>query len=655
MCGIAGFVNPPGAFREDGLRDLAARAAASLAHRGPDDEGTWTDPRAGVALAFRRLAIIDLSQQGHQPMPSDCGRYVIVYNGEIYNYQELRAALAETGHAFRGHSDTEVLLAAIARWGFKETLVRCNGMFAIALWDREARRLHLARDRMGQKPLYVGWLGDSFGFASELRALRHHPGFSGRIDLGATALFLRYAYVPAPHSIYQDIGKLPPGTCLTLDFRDGGPDRTAMPEPEPYWSATEVAREGLAAPLEGPPDELLDRLDDLLRDAVRLCMVSDVPLGAFLSGGIDSSTVVALMQAQSNRPVRTFSIGFHEAGFDEAQYAAAVAKHLGTDHSELYVTPAETQAVIPKLPHIYDEPFADPSQVPSFLVSQLAQRQVRVSLSGDGGDELFGGYNRYFWARSLDEAMSRTPATLRRWSSALVRRVPVERWDGVFKVVSPLLPRRLRYGQVGHKLHKMAAVFGAGGAEEMYQRLVSLWQRPESAVRDGREPPTLAGDPAAWPALGNLIERMCLLDSLTYLPDDVLAKLDRASMAVGLEGRVPILDHRVVEFSWRVPLDMKLRDGQGKWLLRKLLARYVPPALIERPKMGFGVPIGEWLRGDLRDWAESLLDERRLTEAGILDPVQVRRVWRQHLERRHNWQYQIWAVLMFEAWREAHA
>ena len=654
MCGIAGFVNPPGAFGEDGLRALAERAATSLAHRGPDDEGTWTDPQAGVALAFRRLAIIDLSQQGHQPMHSDCGRYVMVYNGEIYNYRELRTPLAEAGHAFRGHSDSEVLLAAIARWGFEKTLVRCNGMFAIALWDRETRCLHLARDRMGQKPLYYGRLGDSFGFASDLRALRHHPDFTGRIDLGATTLFLRYAYVPAPYSIYQGIGKLPPGTCLTLDFGDASRERST-PQPKPFWSAAEAAQDGLAAQLEGSSEDLLDRLDQLLRDAVRLCMVSDVPLGAFLSGGIDSSTVVALMQAQSNRPVRSFSIGFHETGFDEARHAAAVAKHLGTEHNELYVTPAETQAVIPELPRVYDEPYADSSQIPTFLVSRLAQQQVKVSLSGDGGDELFGGYNRYIWARDVDRAMGRTPKALRRAASGMVQGVPVACWEGAFKAVSPLLPKRLRYAQAGHKLHKLAGVFDAAGPEEMYQRLVSLWQTPAAVVRGGREPPTLVGDPSAWPALGGLIDRMCLLDSLTYLPDDILVKLDRASMAVGLEGRVPFLDHRVVEFSWRVPLEMKLRDGQGKWLLRKLLARYVPPALIERPKMGFGVPIGDWLRGDLRDWAESLLDERRLAEAGIFDPAPVRRVWRQHLEGRHNWQYQVWAVLMFEAWREAHA
>ncbi len=653
MCGIAGFVTPPGTFREDGLRDLAERAAASLAHRGPDDEGTWTEPETGVALAFRRLAIIDLSQQGHQPMRSACGRYVLVYNGEIYNYQELRVSLTEAGQTFRGHSDTEVLLAAIAHWGFEETLVRCNGMFAIALWDRETRRLHLARDRMGQKPLYFGWLGDSFAFASDLRALRHHPGFSGRIDLGATTLFLRYAYVPAPYSIYQGIGKLPPGTCLSIDFQDARRDLGATPEPKPYWSATEAAGRGLAAPLEGAPEELVDRLDALLRDAVRLCMVADVPLGAFLSGGIDSSTVVALMQAQSNRPVRTFSIGFHEEGFDEARHAAAVAKHLGTDHNELYVTTAETQAAIPKLPQVYDEPFADSSQIPTFLVSQLARQQVTVSLSGDGGDELFGGYNRYVWARDVDRAMSRTPRALRRGASSLVQGVPVACWEAVFRTVGPLLPKRLRYAQAGHKLHKLAGVFDAAGPEEMYQRLVSLWQAPAAAVRGGREPPTLVGDASSWPALDGFVNRMCLLDSLTYLPDDILVKLDRASMAVGLEGRVPYLDHRVVEFSWRIPLDMKLRDGQGKWPLRRLLARYVPPALIERPKMGFGVPIGDWLRGDLRDWAESLLGERRLSEGGIFDPGLVRRVWRQHLDGRHNWQYQLWAVLMFEAWREA--
>ena len=653
MCGIAGFVNPPGAFAADALEALAVRAASSLAHRGPDDQGTWCDAEAGVALAFRRLAIIDLSQQGHQPMASACGRYVMVFNGEIYNYQDLRRRLTAAGAAFRGQSDSEVLLAAIARWGLAEALRLCNGMFAIALWDKQARTLSLARDRLGQKPLYYGWIGKSLGFASELRALGAHPDFEAKLDRGALTLYLRYAYVPTPYSIYEGIGKLPPGCTLTIPFVAGARAARRALEPEPYWSATESAERGLGNPLTGSAEEVLDALDALLRDAVRLCLVSDVPLGAFLSGGIDSSSVVALMQAQSNRPVRTFSIGFHEEAFDEARHAKAVARHLGTEHNELYLSMAEAREAIPALPRVYDEPFADASQLPTFLVSRMAREQVTVSLSGDGGDELFGGYNRYIWGGDIERAMSRVPLPLRRLFSGLARRVPLGCWDLLLKGARPILPAKLRYAQVGHQVHKLANVFDAAEPEAMYQRLVSLWQQPAEAVQGGQEPITQLGDPAAWPQLEGFVERMCLLDSLNYLPDDILVKLDRASMAVGLEGRVPFLDHRVVELSWRVPTAMKLRGGQGKWLLRQLLARYLPPDIIERPKMGFAVPIGAWLRGELRDWAEALLDERRLAEAGILEPAPVRRLWQQHLDGRHNWQHQLWAVLMFEAWRDA--
>ncbi len=647
MCGIAGFLSPPGRFGADALDDLARLACTSLAHRGPDDEGTWIDAEAGVALAFRRLAIIDLSADGHQPMLSADGRFVIVYNGEIYNYRELRRELEAAGARFRSQSDTEVLLWGIALWGFEATLCCANGMFAIALWDRRERRLHLARDRLGQKPLYYGWLGDSFAFASELKALGHHPGFAGELDRAALQSFLRFGYVPAPRSIYRGLGKLAPGTQLSLAF---GADRAlppTLPAGRPYWSVVDAARAGLADPLRASPEEALAEVERLLRDAVRGCMVADVPLGAFLSGGIDSSTVVALMQAQSNRPVRSFSIGFHEAGYDEARHAAGVARHLGTDHTELYVTAAEAQAVIPKLPRIYDEPFADVSQIPTYLVSQLARESVTVSLSGDGGDELFAGYNRYVWGRRLERAIALAPGGLRRVAACGLQAVPVEVWDAVFRIVAPLLPSQHRHALPGDKLHKLATVLAAEDRSDLYRRLTSLWQRPERVV---------IGADAAPPArseegLGGFVDEMILADSRAYLPEDLMTKLDRASMGVGLEGRVPFLDHRVVEFAWRLPLDLKIRDGKGKWLLRRLLARYVPEALFERPKMGFGVPIGDWLRGDLRDWAEDLLAERRLAEGGVLDPAPVRRCWQEHLAGHRNWQYQLWCVLMFEAWR----
>ena len=649
MCGIAGYLAPPMLMGENALTDLAQATAAALAHRGPDDEGIWLDAEAGAALVFRRLAIIDLSARGHQPMISASGRYVMVYNGEIYNYLDLRRDLEATGCRFRGESDSEVLLEGFATWGFAETLERSNGMFAVGLWDRQERRLHLGRDRLGQKPLYYGRIGACLAFASELKPLRAHPDFDASVDPGALALFLRHGYLPAPHCIHPGLRKLPPGTWVELGAGDDPADPSLAPRA--YWSAAEIAQAGTANRLADDPDTALDELDTLLRDAVKRCMVADVPLGAFLSGGIDSSTVVALMQAQSTRPVRTFSIGFREAEFDESKHAAQVAAHLGTDHQALTVTPSEAQAVIPDLPRIYDEPFADVSQVPTFLVSRLARESVTVSLSGDGGDELFGGYTRYLLASKLERMVARVPRPLRLLASGAVRALPVEAWDGVFRIANRLLPSEHRYGQAGHKLHKLARVLAADDGPDVYRRLVSLWQEPASLVPGAVEPSTLETRPGDWPALGGFTEQLYLLDSLGYLPDDILVKLDRASMAVGLEGRVPFLDHRVVALSWRLPNTLKLRDGRGKWLLRRLLSRYLPEPLFERPKMGFGVPIGAWLRGDLRDWAEDLLSPSRLTESGQLDTQAVRRIWQQHLAGRHNWQYQLWAVLMFEAWR----
>ena len=649
MCGFAGFLCPPQRFGENALTDLLQGAAERLAHRGPDDEGLWLDAEAGVGLAFRRLAIIDLSALGHQPMHSACGRYVMVCNGEIYNYRELRRDLEAAGQRFRGQSDSEVLLEALAAWGFAETLQRCNGMFAIGLWDRQERRLYLGRDRLGQKPLYYGRLGASMGFASELKPLRSHPDFEAALDPGAVALILRHGYLPAPHCIHPGLRKLPPGTWVALAPGDDPADPAHAPRA--YWSAAETARAGLADPLPEEPEAALDELDALLRDAVKLCMVADVPLGAFLSGGIDSSTVVALMQAQSAQPVRSFSIGFAEADYDESGHAAKVAAHLGTDHSALTVTPAEAQAVIPALPRIYDEPFADVSQIPTYLVSRLARGSVTVSLSGDGGDELFGGYTRYLLARGLERVVRRAPGPLRRLVAGAVQALPVEAWDGLARTAGRLLPARHRYGQAGHKLHKLATVLAAEDGADLYRRLISLWQQPGAVLSGVREPARPEDWPQDWPSLGGYTEQLFLLDSLGYLPDDILVKLDRASMAVGLEGRVPFLDHRVVALSWRIPTALKLRDGQGKWLLRRLLARYLPESLFERPKMGFGVPIGAWLRGDLRDWAEDLLDERRLAEGGLFDAAAVRRTWQQHLAGRHNWQYQLWTLLMVEAWR----
>ncbi len=649
MCGIAGFLDLAPARDAASLQATVAAMADTLRHRGPDDAGVWVDAAAGVALGFRRLAIIDLSPHGRQPMASADGRYVVVFNGELYNFRALRADLERAaGVRFRGHSDTEVLVEAIAHWGLRAALDRFNGMFAFAVWDCHERRLHLVRDRLGEKPLYYGWVGGCFLFGSELAALRAHPAFDAEIDRGAVALYLRLGCVPAPYSIYRGIAKLPPGTLLTVPADDPG----ARPRPAAYWSARAVAERGAQAPLRGPVREIVAQLDALLRDAVRLRLEADVPLGAFLSGGIDSSTVVALMQAQSARPVKTFTIGFHEADYDEARHAAAVARHLGTEHTALYLTPDEALAAIPRLPTLYDEPFADPSQLPTFLVAELARGAVTVALSGDGGDELFGGYNRYFWGRSIWQKVGWLPRGVRGTAVAALTALSPEAWGAVFARLGPALPRGVRQSNPGDKLHKLAEVLDADHAEALYLRLVSHWKEPAALVPGAAEPATLLTDRAAWADLPDFTQRMMFLDTVTYLPDDILTKLDRATMAVSLEARVPLLDHRVVEFAWRLPLALKIRRGQGKWLLRQVLDRYVPRALVERPKMGFGVPLDAWLRGPLRDWAEALLDEGRLRRDGLLDPAPIRAKWREHLSGQRNWQYYLWDVLMLQAWLE---
>jgi asparagine synthase (glutamine-hydrolysing) len=644
MCGLAGFIDCARATPASELQATVNQMASTLAHRGPDAGGGWVDPASGVALGFRRLAILDLSDEGDQPMVSACGRYVIVFNGEIYNFKELREQLAAAGHAFRGHSDTEVLLAAVSAWGVESALRRSNGMFALALWDRTLQALHLARDRVGEKPMYYGWADATFLFGSELKALRAHPGFRAKVDRDALGLYMRHKYVPAPWSIYQGVRKLPPGMLLTLNPRARGRDAV----PQAYWSAREVAETGVERRL--APGEAVDELDHLLRDSVRLRMVADVPLGAFLSGGIDSSTVVALMQAQSSRPVRTFTIGYDDDDFNEAADARAVARHLGTDHTELYVSPSECMAVIPRLPALYDEPFADSSQIAVFLVSALARRHVTVSLSGDGGDELFGGYNRYLWAPAVWSRAGRVPRPLRRAAASLLTSRPPEAWERLLRRAGPLALRSANQRLVGDKLYKLARVLDLERSEDLYLELVSHWKEPDALVLGVRELPTAVTDSAQWARVPGLAEHMMYLDLVTYLPGDILAKLDRASMGVSLEARVPLLDHRVVELAWRTPLDLKVRNGTTKWLLRQVLHRYVPTPLVERPKMGFGVPIDRWLRGPLRDWAQALLDPHRLRADGYLDPAPVATRWAEHLSGRRDWQYHLWDVLMFQSW-----
>jgi asparagine synthase (glutamine-hydrolysing) len=620
----------------------------SIRHRGPDDSGDWVDAQSGIALGFRRLAILDLSTAGHQPMLSANERYVIVFNGEVYNFNQLRNELAGLGHTFRGHSDTEIMLASICQWGIKGAVQRFNGMFAFALWDRQEHQLTLVRDRLGIKPLYYGWTDKIFLFGSELKALKAHPAFRPEIDRDALALYLRYNYIPAPYTIYTGIHKLLPGTILTLT----GNKPAEMPIPVPYWSARQVAESGVAHPFEGSDQDAVAELDALLRESVRDRMVADVPLGAFLSGGIDSSTIVALMQVQSSRPVQTFTIGFHESGYNEAEYAKEIARHLGTNHTELYVTPRDAQAVIPRLPTLFDEPFADSSQIPTFLIAELTRRHVTVGMSGDGGDELFGGYNRYIWAHRIQKSTGWMPATFRTLGSAALRWPPPTAWDALSS--NRLIPRRWRVSEPGEKIRKIAEILSAESPEAIYLDLVSHWKDPASIVRGATEPPTLSTSRDAWARLPDYTSWMMYMDLVTYLPDDILVKVDRASMGVSLESRVPYLDdHRVVEFAWRLPLRMKLRDGKGKWVLRQVLHQYVPSKMVERPKKGFGVPIDAWLKGPLREWTEALLDERRLKDENFFNPEPVRQKLQEHLAGKHNWQYYLWDILVFQAWLEA--
>ncbi|MCD9047152.1 asparagine synthase (glutamine-hydrolyzing) [Luteimonas sp. MHLX1A] len=644
MCGLAGFLSR-GAANPDVMTVLARGMADRIASRGPDDWGVWCDQDSGVALAHRRLSILDLSPAGHQPMHSSSGRWVLAYNGEVYNHLALRQRLEGEGAApaWRGHSDTETLLACIEAWGIERTLQASVGMFAIALWDRSERALVLARDRVGEKPLYYGWQGDTLLFGSELKALRAHPAFNAAIDRGALALLLRHNYVPAPYSIYQGIHKLPPGTFLRLS---GGHREV---EPVPYWSLADVAERGMAQPFAGSDVDALDALEGHLGNAVRGQMVADVPLGALLSGGIDSTVITALMQANSSRPVRTFTIGFEEGEYDEATHARAVAAHLGTEHTELRLSGADALALVPQMPAMYDEPFADSSQLPTHLVMKLARQHVTVALSGDAGDELFGGYNRYFLGPKTWDGIRRLPPAFRRALGAALTAVPAPTVNRLF---GPLAGRR-GIALPGDKAHKLGArLRHVRSIDDLYVSLVSEWPDPAGMVGAGNLPPNLLDDRARWPKLHDPVARMMALDGLTYLPDDILVKVDRASMAVSLETRAPFLDRDVIEFAWSLPMHMKLRGGKGKWLLRQLVDRHVPRALMERPKMGFGIPLDQWLRGPLREWGEALLAEDRLKREGYLDPAPVRATWLRHQRGEGSFGYRLWSVLMFQAWLE---
>ena len=645
MCGITGFLQQ-GTTTAEILRGQVMRMAETLVHRGPDDAGAWVDEAAGLAFGFRRLAIIDLSPAAHQPMLSANSRFVLVFNGEIYNYRDLRADLEKRGVRFRSASDAEVLLECVSAWGPMLAFERLWGMFAIALWDREERILYLARDRLGKKPLYYASMGGSFLFASELKALRVHPAFDATIDRNALAAYLRYGYVPAPHAIYGSARKLLPGHYAVV--RGAGSIQV-----QPYWDAAAVTYRALSQRSIPDETEAIKELESLLLDAVARRMIADVPLGAMLSGGIDSSAVVALMQRQCPRPVKTFTIGFRDAAYNEAVAAKAVAAHLGTEHTELYVTPEEAQEVIPDLPRLYDEPFADSSQIPTFLVCKMARKHVTVCLSGDGGDELFGGYTRYMLAQRIWDIARRVPRSARRGAAKIIRSMPTQTWDAMYRGVERWLPSKWRMTLPGDKAHKLAGLLAAAHPDGLYRTLVSVWKNPNDLVIGGSEPETILDDASLRERFPDFTERMMFWDLVTYLPGDILTKVDRASMGVSLEARSPLLDHRLVEWAWKIPMNLKSRKGQSKWLLRQVLYKYVPPGLVERPKMGFGIPLGEWLRGSLRDWAEALLDEKRLREGGLLRPEPIRRVWLEHLAGRRKADHALWAVLMFQAWLDS--
>ena len=648
MCGIAGFLRKEPDTNRDELNTIITKMSNTLVHRGPDDAGAWCDEASGIALGHRRLSIIDLSAAGHQPMVSANGRFVVVMNGEIYNHNELKQEEGIADYPFRGHSDTEVALAAIQNWGIEKAHKEFIGMFAFAVWDREDKTLYLSRDRLGEKPLYYGFLGGSLLFASELKALRVHPDWDAAINNYAIALLARYSYIPAPYSIFREIKKLAPGTILK--YSPG--KRDMEPELTTYWSCEEVVLDAISKNRNRDEKEAVDELDMLLTDTIRGKMIADVSLGAFLSGGIDSSLIAALMQKESTVPVKTFSIGFYEKEYNEATYAKEVAEYLGTDHTELYVTPEETWSVIPNIPKLFDEPFSDSSQIPTFLLSELTRKNVKVALSGDGGDELFGGYNRYFAAIELLNNIDKFPSVIRKQLGNAVLWLGASRIDSIYKVVKPLLPGKYKFEHLGMKLQQLVKEWDSLSIDSIYPNMISLWTRPSEIVNGTEDPDILSGFMTTAERIRHFSERMMFLDTVTYLPNDILVKVDRTSMAVSLEVRVPFLDHRIVEYIWNLPDHFKIRNGKGKLLLRQVLDRYVPGRLVNRPKMGFGVPIDHWLRGPMREWAENLISRERLNREGFFNPDPIREKWEQHLEGKLSWHYMLWPVLMFQAWHE---
>lgn len=646
MCGIAGLLNKQ--LAKDN-KAVITRMLSSIAYRGPDACGEWVDEAAGVALGHVRLSILDLSEAGSQPMLSASGRYVIVFNGEIYNHLEIRARIDQTlaPVSWRGHSDTETLLAAIDCWGLEKALQQCVGMFAIAVWDKQNQTLSLARDRFGEKPVYYSWQKGEFAFASEIKALRQLPAFNACVDSDALSLLLHDGYISAPYTIYKDVFKLLPGHVLCITQADITAQR--LSDAYPYWALESAVARGVETPFSGSVQDAVSELSGRLSQAVKGQMLSDVPLGAFLSGGVDSSLIVSLMQSQSMSPVKTFAMGFADPAYDESKYAREVAQHLGTEHTEWIVSPEEALAVIPLLPKIYDEPFADVSAIPTCILSRVAREKVAVSLSGDAGDELFAGYNRYLGAAKTWNKVSKVPRGARSLLSSTALALEPTTWDAFAYKLNHCLPKRMQYKAVGGKLHRLAKAAQAQNPSEFYEYLTAKWRDPKSVLRQGQLPAARGTQFFVQDETLSL-EAMMLADTVQYLPDDILVKVDRASMAVSLETRVPMLDHRLVEFAWSLPMSMKVHGGTGKWILKEVLNQYVPKALIDRPKMGFDVPIDRWLRGPLRDWAESLLDERVLEQQGFFDAKLVRTLWAAHVSGKKSHHHELWPILMFQAW-----
>ena len=645
MCGISGFLELKKTFSD---KEVCEKMARSLKHRGPDSHGIWQAESQNVSLVHTRLSIQDLSVAGDQPMRSYCARYVIVFNGEIYNHLDLRKKISEKGGfiSWKGHSDTETLLNAISVFGIKVALSECVGMFAFALWDRKEEHLILARDRLGEKPLYYGWQKDTFLFGSELKALRQHPSFANEIDRNALTLLFRHNAIPTPYSIYEGIKKVEPGTFVLLKYGE------REPYIEQYWSLKDIAENKVSNGPDYSAESAISELENVMLKSVSDQMISDVPLGGFLSGGVDSSLIIALMQAQSVDKIKTFSIGFDEKEYNEACYAKDVARHLGTEHTELYVSSVDALDVVQKLPYIFDEPFSDSSQIPTYLLSSMTREFVTVAISGDGGDELFGGYNRHFLVKSIWNRIQYLPASLKKAVANFLVSIPPQLIEKTYSIISYVLPNRMCFNLPADKLRKLADLFFADSPELVYRNLISHWKDPAQLVIGGAEPLTVLTGQVNQVHLPDFENKMMFMDTVSYLPDDILTKVDRTSMSVSLETRVPMLDHRLVEFAWGLPLDMKIRNGEGKWILKQLLYKYVPKRLIDRPKMGFAVPIDKWLRTSLKDWAETLLDKHRLDQEGFLRSDLIRKKWEEHLSGKRNWQYHLWDVLMFQQWLE---